>query len=137
MAETTTKEKAEKASGFLGTVEKIGNKLPDPFWLFVILAMIVAITSWIGHLIGMSAKDPKTGDIIAVESLLTTENISRMVTDAVVNFTSFPPLGVILAVMLGVAVAEQSGLLSALVRSMVTKVSPKFLTFLVALARIR
>ncbi|MBK4145602.1 AbgT family transporter [Corynebacterium macginleyi] len=134
MAETTTKEKTEKASGFLGTVEKIGNKLPDPFWLFVILAIIVAITSWIGHLIGMSAKDPKTGDIIEVESLLTTENISRMVTDAVVNFTSFPPLGVILAVMLGVAVAEQSGLLSALVRSMVTKVSPKFLTFIVALA---
>lgn len=134
MAETKTKDKPEKASGFLGTVEKIGNKLPDPFWLFVILAIIVAITSWIGHLIGMSAEDPKSGDTIEVESLLTTENISRMVTDAVENFTSFPPLGVILAVMLGVAVAEQSGLLSALVRAMVTKVSPKFLTFIVALA---
>lgn len=134
MAETKTKEKPEKASGFLGTVEKIGNKLPDPFWLFVILAIIVAITSWIGHLIGMSAEDPKSGDTIEVESLLTTENISRMVTDAVENFTSFPPLGVILAVMLGVAVAEQSGLLSALVRAMVAKVSPKFLTFIVALA---
>lgn len=134
MAETETKEKPRSASGFLGTVEKIGNKLPDPFWLFVILAAIVAVTSWLGHLIGMSAEDPKTGETIEVQSLLTTENISRMVTDAVENFTSFPPLGVILAVMLGVAVAEQSGLLSALVRGMVTKVSAKMLTFVVALA---
>ncbi|MGV0404925.1 AbgT family transporter [Corynebacterium marquesiae] len=134
MAETETKEKPRSASGFLGTVEKIGNKLPDPFWLFVILAAIVAVTSWLGHLIGMTAEDPKTGETIEVESLLTTENISRMVTDAVENFTSFPPLGVILAVMLGVAVAEQSGLLSALVRAMVTKVNAKMLTFVVALA---
>ena len=57
-----------------------------------------------------------------------------MLTDAVENFTSFPPLGVILTVMLGVAVAEHSGLLSALVRSMVAKVGPKVLTFTLALA---
>ena len=71
MAETETKEKPRSASGFLGTVEKIGNKLPDPFWLFVILAAIVAVTSWLGHLIGMSAEDPKTGETIEVQSLLT------------------------------------------------------------------
>ena len=66
MAETETKEKPRSASGFLGTVEKIGNKLPDPFWLFVILAAIVAVTSWLGHLIGMTAEDPKTGETIKI-----------------------------------------------------------------------
>ncbi|MDY5786192.1 AbgT family transporter [Corynebacterium sp.] len=115
-------------------IEKVGNKLPDPFWLFVILSGVVVVASWIGARIGMSAKDPGTGETIRVESLLTAENISRMVTDAVENFISFPPLGVILAVMLGVAVAEQTGLLSALVRAMVSKVGPKMLTFMVALA---
>ncbi|QPK79731.1 AbgT family transporter [Corynebacterium lizhenjunii] len=119
--------------GFLGTIEKIGNKLPNPFWLFVILAGLVAVTSWIGAHIGMTATDPQSGETIAVENLLTAEGLSKMVTEAVANFTSFPPLGVILAVMLGVAVAEQSGLLSALVRAMVAKVSPKMLTFVVAL----
>ena len=124
----------ESAGGFLGLIEKIGNKLPNPFWLFVILAGLVAITSWIGSTIGMTATQPDSGDTVEVENLLTTEGIQRMVTDAVENFTSFPPLGVILTVMLGVAVAEHSGLLSALVRSMVAKVGPKVLTFTLALA---
>lgn len=122
------------AGGFLGLIEKIGNKLPNPFWLFVILAGIVALSSWLGSTLGMKATQPDSGEIVAVENLLTTEGIQRMVTEAVDNFTSFPPLGVILTVMLGVAVAEHSGLLSALVRSMVAKVGPKVLTFTLALA---
>ena len=142
---TGTKEKAKgredshehvdgEGAGFLGFIERVGNKLPDPFWLFVILAGVVAVTSWIGHKIGMSAVDPGTGETIEVESLLTGENISRMVTDAVENFIAFPPLGVVLSVMLGVAVAEQTGFLGALVRAMVAKVGPRMLTFMVALA---
>ncbi|QCB27922.1 AbgT family transporter [Corynebacterium endometrii] len=120
--------------GFLGAIEKVGNKLPDPFWLFVILAGVVAISSWIGSKIGLEAVNPESGEPVYVESLLNKEGISRMVSEAITNFTSFPPLGVILAVMLGVAVAEKSGLLSALVRAMVSKVGPKSLTFVVALA---
>ncbi|MDK4207371.1 AbgT family transporter [Corynebacterium pseudodiphtheriticum] len=122
------------AGGFLGLIEKIGNKLPNPFWLFVILAGIVALSSWLGSTLGMKATQPDSGEIVAVQNLLTTEGIQRMVTEAVDNFTSFPPLGVILTVMLGVAVAEHSGLLSVLVRSMVAKVGPKVLTFTLALA---
>lgn len=121
-------------TGLLGWIEKVGNKLPDPFWLFVILAGVVAVSSWLASKVGLSAVDPASGEEIHVESLLTGENISRMVTDAVENFIAFPPLGVILAVMLGVAVAEQTGLLAAMVRAMVDKVSPKMLTFMVALA---
>ncbi|MDY3127757.1 MAG: AbgT family transporter [Corynebacterium sp.] len=124
----------EQSGGFLGIIEKVGNKLPDPFWLFVILAGGVAVISWIGQTIGMVAHDPETGEEIAVKSLLNSEGLSRMVSEAVTNFTSFPPLGVVLAVMLGVAVAEQSGLLSALVRAMVSRVGPRMLTFAVALA---
>ena len=121
-------------TGLLGWIEKIGNKLPDPFWLFVILAGVVAVASWLASMAGLSAVDPSSGEEIHVESLLTGDNLSRMVTDAVDNFIAFPPLGVILAVMLGVAVAEQTGLLAAMVRAMVDRVSPKMLTFMVALA---
>ena len=121
-------------TGFLGWIERIGNKLPEPFWLFVILSGVVVVSSWIASKAGLSAIDPASGEEINVESLLTGENISRMVTDAVENFIAFPPLGVILAVMLGVAVAEQTGLLAAMVRAMVDKVSGKMLTFMVALA---
>ncbi|WP_291314183.1 AbgT family transporter [Corynebacterium sp. UBA2622] len=124
----------KNSAGFLGAIEKIGNKLPDPFWLFVILSGVVVVASWIGSAIGMTAQDPGTNQTVKVESLLTGENLSRMVTDAVKNFIEFPPLGVILAVMLGVAVAEQTGLLSAMVRAMVSRVGPVMLTFMVALA---
>ena len=135
-SDDTKEKKSPEAgmTGFLGFIEKIGNKLPDPFWLFVILAAIVAVSSAIAARAGLSATDPANGEEIHVESLLTAENLSRMVTDAVQNFVAFPPLGVILAVMLGVAVAEQSGLLSAMIRAMVSKVNPKMLTFMVALA---
>ncbi|WP_342318166.1 AbgT family transporter [Corynebacterium mayonis] len=128
------KKPPQETAGFLGVVEKLGNKLPDPFWLFIILSGLVVITSRIGSAAGMQAEDPGTGELIKVESLATEENIKRMVAEAVNNFITFPPLGVILAVMLGVAVAEQTGLLSALVRAMVARVSPVLLTFMVALA---
>ena len=124
----------ENTSGFLGFVEKLGNKLPDPFWLFVIIGGLVAVTSWIGTLFDMQATDPATGDPILVKSLLSTEGISMMVGDAVENFVTFPALGLIIVVMLGVAVAEQTGLISAVIRAMVAKVGPRTLTFAVALA---
>ena len=134
MSATTTTKRKNDSAGFLGWIEKIGNKLPDPFWLFVILSGFVAVSSWLASHAGLSAIDPSSGEEIHVENLLTAENLSRMVSDAVDNFISFPPLGVILAVMLGVSIAEKAGLLSALVRRMVVRVSPKMLTFMVALA---
>ena len=133
-ADPDAKDSRNSTGGFLGAIEKIGNKLPDPFWLFVILAGLVSVASWIGSMIGMTAEQPDSGETIEVTSLLTPEGLQRMITEAVSNFTDFPPLGVILTVMLGVAVAEYSGLLSALVRAMVARVGPRTLTFAVALA---
>ena len=49
-------------SGFLGWIERIGNKLPDPFWLFVILAGVVAVSSWLASKAGLSAIDPASGE---------------------------------------------------------------------------
>lgn len=131
---TDPRSAPQTQTGVLGWVERIGNKLPDPFWLFVILAILTALSSWVGSRIGMSATNPGTGETLQVESLLTGENISKMVSEAVNNFVAFPPLGVILTVMLGVAVAEHAGLLSAMIRAMVAKVSPRMLTFMLALA---
>lgn len=124
----------QRAPGLLGVIERVGNKLPHPFWLFVILAFLVALSSWLGSMAGMSATRPDNGETVSVVNLLNAEGISGMVTNAVENFVTFPPLGVILIAMLGVAVAEHSGMLAAAVRAMVAKTSPRTLTFLVALA---
>ncbi len=50
--------KPDKPKGMLATLERVGNALPNPFWLFVIFAGIVIVASWIGSLAGMSAEDP-------------------------------------------------------------------------------
>lgn len=124
-----------KPKGFLATLERIGNALPNPFWLFVILAGVVILSSWIGAAAGMQAKDPASGDIIEVESLATAEYLQKMVSEAVTNFTDFAPVGLILVCMLGVAIAEYSGYIGSAIRAAISKVhSPVLLTFIVALA---
>lgn len=124
-----------KPKGFLATLERIGNALPNPFWLFVILAGVVIVSSWLGEAAGMQAKDPASGDIIEVESLATAEYLQKMVSEAVTNFTDFAPVGLILVCMLGVAIAEYSGYIGSAIRAAISKVhSPVLLTFIVALA---
>lgn len=130
----------EHREGFLvrllSGVERVGNKLPHPFWLFILIAAAVLVLSWALASFGVSATSPANGKEIAVKSLLTKDGLAQIITEAVPNFVNFPPLGIILVVMLGVAVAENSGLIFAAIRVVVTRVSPKWLTFTLALVGI-
>ncbi|RSN24734.1 p-aminobenzoyl-glutamate transporter [Amycolatopsis sp. WAC 01416] len=116
----------------LDGVDLLGNKLPHPFWLFVLLSGVLALASWGLSAAGVSAVNPATGKTVEAKNLLSADGVRMMVTDAVKSYTSFPPLGTILVVMLGVAVAERSGLLAAVLRSGVSKVSPRWVTFALA-----
>ncbi|GAA4512441.1 AbgT family transporter [Brevibacterium yomogidense] len=118
---------------FLSGLERVGNKLPHPFWLFILIAIAVLVLSWILASFKFSATSPADGEEIAVKSLLTKDGAARIITEAVPNFVNFPPLGIILVVMIGVAVAENSGLIFAAIRVIVTRVSAKWLTFTLAL----
>ncbi|MFJ9467749.1 AbgT family transporter [Streptomyces caniferus] len=110
-------------------IEKIGNKLPNPFWLFWILAGVVAVLSAVLAAIGVSAVHPGTHEIIKVQNLLSKDGLTMAVEGAVDNFAAFPPLATILTVMFGIAVAERSGLFATLLRRMVARVPGKYLTF--------
>jgi len=110
-------------------IEKVGNRLPDPFWLFWILAGVVAVLSAVLAAVGVSAVHPGTHETIDVQNLLSKAGITMAVEGAVENFAAFPPLATILTVMFGIAVAERSGLFSALLRRMVARVPGKYLTF--------
>lgn len=116
----------------LGGIEWLGNKLPHPFWLFVLLSGILALASWGLSAAGVSTVSPANGKVVEVKNLLSTEGIHMVIGDAVENYASFPPLGTILVVMLGVAVADRSGMLSAMLRAGVSRVPARWVTFALA-----
>lgn len=119
---------------FLDFVERAGNKLPDPLTMFACLAVIVVIISYFAAKAGVSVIHPATGKPVPAVNLLEANNLRRMLNEAVTNFTGFPPLGLVLVVMLGVGVAEGTGLISALLRRMVVGISPRLATIIVVFA---
>lgn len=114
---------------FLDFVEWLGNLLPHPVTLFALFAVGVVIFSGIAEWLDWSAPDPRPegsagrdpDGIIEPVSLLNGEGLRRIVVNLVDNFTSFAPLGVVLVALLGVGVAEHSGLISACIRGIVLK----------------
>lgn len=119
---------------WLNRIESIGNRLPHPIALFAIFSLAVIILSAICAALGVSA----TGELIAngelqetsvsAVSLLTKEGLTFMLTNAVKNFTNYAPLGMVLVAMLGVGVAEQSGLINTLLKSAVKITPAKWIT---------
>jgi aminobenzoyl-glutamate transport protein len=119
---------------FLGAIERAGNILPHPATLFVILAILVIILSAITAWMGVSVIHPGTKEVVRAESLLTIQGLHRILTSLVTNFTGFAPLGTVLVAMLGIAVAEGSGLISAALRAVVLSAPRRLLTFIVVFA---
>jgi aminobenzoyl-glutamate transport protein len=121
---------------FLNGVEWLGNLLPHPVTLFAIFALLVILISGLADWLGWSVTDPRpegargrspTGIITAV-SLMNADGLRRIVENLVSNFVNFVPLGTVLVALLGVGVAEASGLLSAAIRALVLKAPRQIIT---------
>lgn len=129
---------------FLDGVEWLGNLLPHPVTLFALLAVGIVLVSGLMGWMGVAVEDPRPAGapnvaedgMIRAVSLMNGDGVRRIFTGLVDNFTSFAPLGVVLVAMLGVGVAEKSGLLSAAVRSMVLGAPPKLVTVAIVFAGI-
>jgi aminobenzoyl-glutamate transport protein len=122
----------------LDGVERVGNKVPHPAVIFVILIGIVIVLSHIMYLLGSRVTyeliNPETHKVetvtTAARSLLTADGIRFMFTGVVSNFMSFQAVGVIIVAMVGVGVAEESGLVKALIRKLVIVAPPSALTYI-------
>ncbi len=121
---------------FLNGVEKVGNALPHPATLFALLALFALVLSFVGSLLGWHAIHPATGEEIPVINLLSKSGLDKIITKMVVNFTDFAPLGIVLVAMLGIGIAEKSGLLSALIRMLVMSSPKRIITFVIVFAGI-
>ena len=131
---TKSKNKVSLYNRWLNAIEKIGNKLPHPIVLFTIFTAAIVVISAICSALGVSA----TGELISngqlqettitTVSLLTKEGLTYMLTNVVTNFTTYAPLGMVLIAMIGVGIAEQSGLINTMLKSAVKVTPAKLIT---------
>ncbi len=122
---------------FLAFVEWLGNLLPHPVSLFALFALTVVVVSAIAAAAGLQVEDPRPnskGQLLTVSSLMTGEGVRWISQSLVTNFTGFVPLGTVLVALLGVGVAEKSGLLTAAVRALVLGAPKNQVTLIVVFA---
>ena len=121
----------------LDVVERVGNRVPHPVIIFVILIGIVIVLSHVFYMLGLSVSyqviNPQTHEVedatTAARSLLTVDGIRFMFTGVVQNFMNFNAVGVIIVAMVGVGVAEEAGLVKALIRKLVVVTPGHALTY--------
>src|SRR5690554_534076 len=128
--------KKNRLARALDTIEVVGNKLPHPATLFLMMAVLVALLSWWASAVGLQATHPATGEVIAVKNLLSADGIRWIYTNVESNFVKFPPLALVLVIMVGIGVAEGSGLFTVLVRQLVLGAPPKLITAAIVTAGI-
>lgn len=121
---------------FLAVVERVGNALPHPATLFALFAGLVIVFSWVLSLFDLSAVNPATGELIRPVNLVSREGLHRILTEMITNFTGFAPLGTVLVALLGIGVAERSGLIGTALRLLVLSAPPRLLTFVIVFAGI-
>ncbi len=125
-------DKQEHQTGILGMIERAGNKLPDPAFIFFYLIIVMVIVSALAAWAGISAEHPVSVDdagnpvVLNAASALAPDNIQSMLVNMPSIFTGFYPLGFVLVVMLGAGVAERAGLFGSALRAAVRN-APKFL----------
>jgi aminobenzoyl-glutamate transport protein len=129
---------AATQKGFLGFVERTGNKLPDPVFLFFYLIFFLIAVSAAAAAFGISAVHPTQVNedgspvIVSAASLLSPANLQRLFVEMPATFTHFHPLGFVLIVMLGAGVAERSGFFASGMRAAVRGAPKHLLTPVVA-----
>lgn len=111
---------------FLAVVERAGNTLPHPATLFFLLTVVVVVASAVVAQFDVSVVHPKTGEIVTPVNLLSVDGLQRIMGGLVTNFTGFAPLGTVLVALIGIGVAEHSGLIGACLRIVVLN-APRFL----------
>ena len=118
----------------LSFIERVGNALPHPGTLFALMALGVVIASAITAQFDLVVTHPGTGEQIEPMNLMTVEGLHLILTEMVDNFTGFAPLGTVLVAMLGIGIAEGSGLIGAALRLLVIRAPARLLTFVIVFA---
>lgn len=131
-----TEQNPSLVQRMLNRVEVVGNKLPDPAALFILLLAIVWLLSWLLSGVSFDVVDPRNGQPLVINNQLSGEALTQFFSVMVTNFSHFHPVGVVLVAMLGIGVAEHSGFINAGLRALMAKTAPWLLTPMVILVGI-
>jgi len=116
MSEASASE--SRTTRMLATVERVGNKLPDPAMLFVFLLVVVWLLSWLLSYVSFEMIDPRSGEALVINNLLSGPAMTAWLSVMVTNFSHFHPVGVVLVAMLGIGVAEHTGFINTGLRAL-------------------
>jgi len=119
----------KRSKGLLNAVERIGNSLPHPNFIFVILFFVVIVISWLTKNITFS--HPATGAEQGITNLLGVDGLLWFLNSMISNFINFGPLGLVLVTGMGIGLAEESGLLKSIIKTSITKAHPVLVTTIV------
>ncbi|UXV30232.1 AbgT family transporter [Mammaliicoccus sciuri] len=122
-----TKEKVSIINRFLNLIERAGNRLPDPSILFFFLCAALIFLSWFISLFHIKVESHATGKTVEVTNLISREGFGKIISESITNFSEFPALGLVLAVMLGIGVAEKTGYFDKLMIQVVQKAPRKII----------
>lgn len=124
----TQTKKQGKFQAFLNFIEVVGNKLPDPVSIFIGLTLVFMLISWILSVFDISVIHPLSKKTIHIVNMLSVESLQGFLGSVVKNFQAFPPLGLVLVVMIGAGVADKTGLMTALLKRSIAKTPKKLIT---------
>lgn len=127
-------DKQSRIDRFLALIERAGNALPHPATLFFLFAVFVILLSGIVSFFDIEVIHPGNGNVIRPVNLISREGLDLILTRMVTNFTGFAPLGTVLVALLGIGIAEGSGLIGVVLRKIVLSSPPRLLTFVVVSA---
>ena len=125
----TNPEMKNSNSGFLKKLEVVGNKLPNPAILFLLLIALLAVVSAVLSAFHVAAVHPLTHKPILIQSLLSKEGLHWILSSMIRNYIDFPPLGMIMVLTLGLGLAEKAGLMDAAIKSSIHSIPKKYVTF--------
>ncbi|MDO9511090.1 MAG: AbgT family transporter [Bacteroidales bacterium] len=115
----------------LGAVEKVGNALPQPAALFAIFGLITLLLSLIGYYLQWEGVNPGTGEVVKIVNLLSRDGLHKILLEMVSSYTSFAPLGIVMVAMLGIGIAESSGLIKSSINLLLVKAPKSSITFFI------
>lgn len=145
MAERTERNERRGAFfAFVRLVERGGNMLPHPLYIYIAMTALLYVISWICARAGVSvtydALDRSTGEIVPTTlravSLLSADSLRSALVDLVGSYRALTMIPEILVITMFIAVADRSGFFSAMLRRMVLGAPRSLTTFMFALVAV-